>query len=84
MTSFVNKSKLKFIVAKDFYSPKDVFQERFLTVDQVAERLQLSKMTIYRYLKAGKIAAYDLGKEYRIKQSDLEEFLEKKRLKVKK
>jgi len=62
---------------KDFYTPKDVIADRLLTVEQVAKRLQMSKMTVYRYIKMGKLVAYDLGKEYRIKESDLEEFLER-------
>jgi excisionase family DNA binding protein len=62
---------------KDFYTPQDVMANRLLNVEQVAKRLQVSKMTIYRYLKTGKIEAYKIGKEYRIKESDLEKFLEK-------
>lgn len=73
----VNKCKSK--MAKDFFTPSDVMADRLLTIEQVAKKLQVSKMTIYRYIKADRIIAYDLGKEYRIKESDLEKFLEELR-----
>lgn len=61
---------------KDFYTPQEIMADRLLTIDQVAKRFQVNKMTIYRYIKASKIIAYKIGKEYRIKESDLEKFLE--------
>lgn len=70
----VKKCKLK--MAKDFFSPGDVMADRLLTIEQVAKRLQVSKMTIYRYIKTGKMTVYKIGKEYRVKESDLEKFLE--------
>ncbi len=73
----VNKCKLK--MAKDSFIPSDVVADRLLTIEQVAKKLQVSKMTIYRYIKAGKITVYKIGKEYRIKESDLDKFLEKSR-----
>jgi excisionase family DNA binding protein len=47
-----------------------------LTVGQVAKKLQVVKMTVYRYIKTGRLPAYKTGKEYRVKESSLEEFLE--------
>jgi putative resolvase len=61
---------------KDFYTPQEIVTSRLLSVEQVAKRLQFSKMTIYRYIKAGRLEAYKIGKEYRIKEADLERFLE--------
>ena len=66
-------------MAKDSFIPSDVVADRLLTIEQVAKKLQVSKMTIYRYIKAGKITVYKIGKEYRIKESDLDKFLEKSR-----
>lgn len=34
-------------------------------------------MTIYRYIKAGKLRAYKIGKEYRIDKQTFENFLNK-------
>jgi excisionase family DNA binding protein len=50
-------------------------EEQFLSLEDVASRLQVSDQTVRRWIKAGKLAAYKPGLEYRIKASDLEEFL---------
>ena len=49
--------------------------KEFLLVEEVAKMLRVSKMTIYRYIDAGKINAYKLGKEYRIEKHDYDKFL---------
>jgi excisionase family DNA binding protein len=46
-----------------------------LSVKQVAERLGLCKMTVYRLIHAGKIPAVQVGKSYRIEQADLMAYL---------
>lgn len=51
--------------------------DKFLTVEQVASLLQVSKMTIYRYIGAGKFKAHKIGKEFRIPKTELERFLKK-------
>lgn len=45
-------------------------------VSEVAEKLRVSEMTIYRYIDAGRIKAHRLGKAYRISREELERFLE--------
>lgn len=47
----------------------------FYTPAEVAEKLRVNIMTIYRYIKAGKIRAYKLGKEFRIDVKEYERFL---------
>ena len=54
---------------KDFYTAKDL-----------AEKLELNIMTIYRYIDAKKLKAYKIGKEFRIKKSDFEAFLNKSKV----
>ena len=51
--------------------------DKFLTVEQVAALLQVSKMTIYRYIGAGKFKAHKIGKEFRIEQKEFERFMSK-------
>lgn len=51
-------------------------ESKFMTVKEVAELLQLNKMTIYRYIQAGKLTAYKVGKDLRIKKEDFDKFLE--------
>ncbi len=53
-----------------------MLEKEFYRVDDVANKLDVHIMTIYRYIKAGKLPAYKIGKEFRIKHSDLEDFLE--------
>lgn len=50
-------------------------QKEFYKAEELAELLQVNIMTIYRYIKAGKLQAYKIGKEYRIDKKTLEDFL---------
>lgn len=50
-------------------------QKEFYKAEELAEMLQVNIMTIYRYIKAGKLQAYKIGKEYRIDKKTLDEFL---------
>jgi len=47
-----------------------------LTVEQVAELLQLHHFTVLNYIKQGKIRASQLGRVYRVRQSSVDEFLD--------
>ena len=55
-------------------------QERFYTVEEVGAQLQVSDQTVRRWVKSGKLAAYKPGKEWRIRPSDLEDFLESRKV----
>jgi excisionase family DNA binding protein len=55
-------------------------EERFLSLEDVAERLQVSDRTVRRWVKDGKLAAYKPGREWRIRPSDLEDFLEARKV----
>jgi len=48
----------------------------FYLVDELADKLRVSNMTIYRYIKAGKLKAYKLDKEYRIDANEYKRFLD--------
>lgn len=47
-----------------------------MTVEQVADYLQLNKLTVYKYLREGRLPASKLGKSYRIRKSDVDWFLD--------
>jgi len=49
----------------------------FYLVDELADKLRVNRMTIYRYIKAGKLVAYKFGKEFRIKKEDYLSFLKR-------
>ncbi len=46
-----------------------------MTVAEVAEVLRVSNMTVYRLIKAGELPALRVGKNYRIREGDLEAYL---------
>ncbi len=52
-------------------------QKDFYFVEELAEKLRVSTMTIYRYIKAKKVKAYKIGKEFRIDQEEFNNFLKK-------
>lgn len=52
-------------------------QKDFYTAQELADKLELNIMTIYRYIKAKKLKAYKIGKEFRIDKVEFEEFLKK-------
>ncbi len=47
----------------------------FYTAQELADKLSVNIMTIYRYIKAEKFKAYKIGKEYRVERSEFERFL---------
>jgi excisionase family DNA binding protein len=53
-----------------------VAMERVLTPEQVADRLQISRLTVMEYLREGKIKAYKVGRLWRVTEDDLRSFFE--------
>lgn len=51
--------------------------DELLTVVQISETLKVGKMTVYRYIKAGKLVAIKAGRDFRVKQSDFDNFLKR-------
>jgi len=49
----------------------------FYTTKELAEKLRINIMTIYRYIKAGKLKAYKIGKEFRIEKKEFQRLLDK-------
>lgn len=47
-------------------------EERFLSTEEVAERLQVDEQTIRRWIKFGKLEAFKPGREWRIPPAALE------------
>jgi len=47
----------------------------FYTAQDLADKLGVNIMTIYRYIKAGKLKAYKIGKEFRIDEVEFSRFL---------
>jgi putative resolvase len=58
-------------------------EETYFTVGEVAERLKVSHMTVYRWIKTGQLGAYKIGGEFRITEQDIKRFLETRRFRAK-
>ena len=50
---------------------------RFYTTNEIAEMLQMNVQVIARKLQYGELTGYKIGKDWRVKESDLLEWLEK-------
>jgi excisionase family DNA binding protein len=55
--------------------PFDRVGDRLLTVGEVAATMRVSNMTVYRLIKSGQLAAVRVGKNYRIRESDVNQYL---------
>lgn len=52
-------------------------EKDFYTAQELADKLQVNIMTIYRYIKAKRLKAYKIGKEFRIDKAEFEAFLKR-------
>ena len=50
-------------------------EKEFYKAEDLAEKLDVNIMTIYRYIKAGRLKAYKIGKEHRIDKVEFNNFL---------
>ena len=55
-------------------------EKEFFKAEDLAEKLDVNIMTIYRYIKAKRLKAYKIGKEYRIDKEEFNRFLENTRI----
>lgn len=55
--------------------PGPVLGERLLTVSEVASAMRVSNMTVYRLIKGGQLSAIRVGKNYRIRESEVHRYL---------
>jgi excisionase family DNA binding protein len=53
----------------------------FLTAQEVAQMLKLNIMTIYEYIREGRLKAIKFGRNYRILLKDFEKFIDEQRVK---
>ena len=58
------------------------FEDLLLTVDEVAQLMRVSNMTVYRLIKSGQMAAIRVGKNYRIRRRDVERYLSDRAVRV--
>ena len=54
-------------------------EDEIMTVTDVAEYLKISEVTTYKFVQEGKIPGFKVGRHWRVKRSDLAEFIEKQK-----
>lgn len=54
--------------------------KQFYTAQELADLFGYNIMTIYRYIKAGKLKAYKIGKEFRIDKVEFNNFIKKNKV----
>lgn len=47
----------------------------YYTIEEVSVMLKVAYLTVYRWIKAGKLEAVKAGKQYRIEKKELDKFL---------
>ena len=50
-------------------------EHELLTVNEVADLLRVSNMTVYRLIKSNDLGSVRVGKSYRIRRDDIDRFL---------
>lgn len=53
---------------------------RWMSTRETSERLGVTLRTLYRFIDEGQIAAYKLGRVIRLKEDDVEAFIESARI----
>ncbi len=64
-------------MAANAKTPGDVSEVKFLTVAEVAAMMRVSKMTVYRLVHGGELPAVRVGRSFRVREDDVEEYLRK-------
>ena len=55
---------------------QDFREAQFSTVNEVAQLMRVSKMTVYRLINHGDLPAVRIGRGYRIREEDVHRYLE--------
>lgn len=50
--------------------------EQYYSIEEISKMLKVAYLTVYRWIQGKRLTAFKAGKQYRIKKSDLEDFLE--------
>ena len=57
--------------------PGDMSEVKFLTIAEVAAKMRVSKMTVYRLVHSGELPALRVGRSFRVTEDDVNEYLRK-------
>jgi excisionase family DNA binding protein len=51
-------------------------------LQEVATRMRVSSMTVYRLIKSGQLSAIRVGKNYRIRRADMDRYLNDRAVRI--
>jgi len=54
----------------------NIYEDRWLTLDQIAEYLQMSTSSIYKMAQSGNIPAYKVGRQWRFKRDEIDRWVQ--------
>lgn len=55
----------------------DISETKFLTIAEVAAMMRVSKMTVYRLVHSGELPAVRVGRSFRVREEDANEYIRK-------
>ena len=61
---------------------RDGDEDQLLTVGEVCDAMRVSNMTVYRLIKSGQLPAIRVGKNFRIRESDVDKYLSERSVKA--
>lgn len=53
----------------------------YYSINEVAKLLKVAYLTVYRWIQAGKLTAYQVEKQYRINKTDFDAFMQSYKVK---
>lgn len=51
----------------------------YYSIEEISKRLKVAYLTVYRWIRSGKLKAVKAGKQYRISSDNLSKFIESKK-----
>ena len=55
-------------------------QSEYFTVEEIAAKLNLSKMTVYRLIRQKEIVSIRVGRSFRVLKSDYDKYVERSKV----
>ena len=58
-------------------TPGDMSEAQFLTIAEVAAKMRVSKMTVYRLVHGGDLPAVRVGRSFRVTEKDVNDYIQR-------
>lgn len=55
-------------------------EAEYFTVEEIAAKLNLSKMTVYRLIRNGELTSIRVGRSFRVLKSDYDKYVERSKV----